>query len=60
MTMMHKNRSVNPHQFSMIPRADIPRASFDREFTHKTTFDAVGSFRCMLMRFYRVIRLICV
>ena len=40
MTMMHKNRSVNPHQFSMIPRADIPRASFDREFTHKTTFDA--------------------
>ena len=40
MTMMHKNRSVNPHQFSMIPKADIPRASFDREFTHKTTFDA--------------------
>lgn len=40
MTMMHKNRSVNPHQFAMIPKADIPRASFDREFTHKTTFDA--------------------
>lgn len=40
MTMMHKNRSVNPHQFSMIPKSDIPRASFDREFTHKTTFDA--------------------
>lgn len=38
--MMHKNRSVDPHRFAMIPRADIPRASFDREFAHKTTFDA--------------------
>lgn len=40
MVMMHKNKSVNPHSFAMIPRADIPRASFDRQFTHKTTFDA--------------------
>ena len=40
MNMMHKNRSVDPHRFAMIPKADIPRASFDREFTHKTTFDA--------------------
>ena len=40
MAMMHKNRSVDPHRFAMIPKADIPRASFDREFTHKTTFDA--------------------
>ena len=38
--MMHKNRSVDPHKFAMIPRADIPRASFDRQFAHKTTFDA--------------------
>ncbi|UOF82704.1 major capsid protein [Microviridae sp.] len=38
--MMHKNRSVDPHRFAMIPHADIPRASFDRQFTHKTTFDA--------------------
>jgi len=38
--MMHKNRSVDPHKFAMIPRADIPRASFNRQFTHKTTFDA--------------------
>jgi hypothetical protein len=38
--MMHKNRSVDPHKFAMIPSADIPRASFDREFAHKTTFDA--------------------
>lgn len=37
---MHKNRSVDPHKFAMIPHADIPRASFDRQFTHKTTFDA--------------------
>lgn len=40
MTMMHKNRSVDPHRFAMIPSAEIPRASFDRQFTHKTTFDA--------------------
>ncbi|AXH74425.1 MAG: major capsid protein [Microviridae sp.] len=40
MTIMHKNRSVDAHQFSMVPRADIPRSSFDRQFTHKTTFDA--------------------
>jgi len=40
MTMMHKNRSVDPHQFAMIPQAEIPRAKFDRQFAHKTTFDA--------------------
>ena len=40
MTMMHKNQSVDPHRFAMIPQADIPRAAFDRQFTHKTTFDA--------------------
>jgi hypothetical protein len=38
--MMHRNRSVDPHRFAMIPQADIPRAAFDRQFTHKTTFDA--------------------
>lgn len=37
---MFRNRSVNVHQFSMVPRADIPRASFTRQTTHKTTFDA--------------------
>lgn len=40
MSMMHKNRSVDPHRFAMVPKAEIPRASFDRQFTHKTTFDA--------------------
>ena len=37
---MHKNESVNVHQFSMIPKADIPRSSFDKQTTLKTTFDA--------------------
>jgi len=38
--MMHRNQSVDPHKFAMVPHADIPRAKFDRQFTHKTTFDA--------------------
>ena len=37
---MHRNKSVNVHQFTMIPKADIPRSSFDCQSTHKTTFDA--------------------
>ncbi|AXH75022.1 MAG: major capsid protein [Microviridae sp.] len=37
---MHRNQSVSTHHFSMIPRADIPRSSFNIESTHKTTFDA--------------------
>lgn len=36
---MFRNKSVSSHQFAMVPRADIPRASFLREFAHKTTFD---------------------
>lgn len=38
--MMHRNRSVDVHQFAMVPRADIPRSAFRRQHTHKTTFDA--------------------
>lgn len=38
--MMHRNQSVNVHQFAMVPRADIPRASFNMQTAHKTTFDA--------------------
>ena len=30
---------VNIHQFSMVPRADIPRSSFVMQHQHKTTFD---------------------
>jgi Capsid protein (F protein) len=37
---MHRNQSVNVHQFTMIPKADIPRSSFDCQSTHKTTFNA--------------------
>lgn len=33
-------RSVMKHQFSQVPRADIPRSSFDRSHGFKTTLDA--------------------
>jgi len=36
----HGNKSVMAHQFSQVPKADIPRSSFDRSHGHKTTFDA--------------------
>jgi len=38
--MMFKNRSVDAHQFAMVPRSDVPRSSFNIQRTHKTTFDA--------------------
>ena len=33
-------KSVMAHQFSQIPRADIPRSQFNRSSGLKTTFDA--------------------
>lgn len=36
---MHRNKSVSTHSFAMIPKADIPRSSFDTQYAHKTTFD---------------------
>ena len=33
-------RSVMAHSFSQVPRANIPRSSFNRSHGHKTTFDA--------------------
>jgi len=33
-------KSVMAHNFSQVPRADIPRSSFDRSCGHKTTFNA--------------------
>nr|QJB20857.1 MAG: major capsid protein [Microvirus sp.] len=33
-------KSVMQHQFSQVPRAEIPRSSFNRSHGHKTTFDA--------------------
>ena len=34
------NKSVNVHQFAMVPRSSVPRSSFRRQQAHKTTFDA--------------------
>lgn len=36
----HKSQSVMKHTFSQVPRAEIPRSSFDRSHGYKTTFDA--------------------
>ena len=33
-------QSVMTHSFSQVPRADIPRSSFNRSHGYKTTFDA--------------------
>lgn len=33
-------RSVMKHAFSQVPKADIPRSTFDRSHGYKTTFDA--------------------
>lgn len=38
--MMHRNKSVNVHQFAMVPRSDVPRSSFRIQTTRKTTFDS--------------------
>ncbi|AXH74803.1 MAG: major capsid protein [Microviridae sp.] len=39
--MKHSShKSVMAHQFSQVPRADIPRSSFDRSHGYKTTIDA--------------------
>lgn len=32
--------SVMAHDFSKVPRVEIPRSSFNRSHGHKTTFDA--------------------
>lgn len=37
---MFRNRSVDVHQFAMVPRAEIPRSSFSIQTGHKTTFDS--------------------
>lgn len=38
--LMHKNRSVQVHQFAMSPRSEIPRSSFRVQKRYLTTFDA--------------------
>ena len=37
---MHRNQSVSTHQFSMVPRSDVPRSKFNMQTSHKTTFNA--------------------
>jgi hypothetical protein len=67
MAMMHRNRSANAHQFSMIPRAEIPRSKFNAQKTLKTAFDAGNlvpiyvdevlpgdSFNCRMTAFTRL------
>lgn len=36
---MHRNKSVNAHNFAMVPRTDVPRSKFRQQATHKTTFN---------------------
>lgn len=36
----HRQPSTTQHKFSQVPKADIPRSTFDRSHGHKTTFDA--------------------
>lgn len=38
--MMHRNASVDPHNFAMVPRADIPRSKFTIQSALKTSFNA--------------------
>lgn len=37
---MHRNASVDPHNFAMVPRADIPRSKFTIQSALKTSFNA--------------------
>jgi len=37
---MFRNQSVDVSHFALVPRADIPRSSFDMEKGYKTTFNA--------------------
>lgn len=39
-TKGHSSPSVMKHSFSQVPRAEIPRSTFDRSHGYKTTFDA--------------------
>lgn len=38
--MAFRNKSVNVHNFAMVPRSDIPRSTFNRQSQYKTTFDS--------------------
>ncbi|WNK13128.1 MAG: major capsid protein [Microvirus sp.] len=38
--LMSRNKSVDVHDFAMVPKADIPRSRFSMQKTLKTTFDS--------------------
>ena len=40
MSVNYRNRSVNAHDFAMIPKSSVPRSSFKMEKAYKTTFDS--------------------
>jgi len=40
MTRRRQSKSHMTHQFSQVPKAEIPRSSFNRSHGYKTTFDA--------------------
>jgi hypothetical protein len=37
---MFRNKVASAHSFAMVPRADIPRSKFRRDYGYKTTFDS--------------------
>jgi len=45
---MHRNQSVNVHQFAMVPRADIPRSVFRMQKALKTSFNGGYLVPCMI------------
>ena len=44
---MFSNRSVNVHEFAMVPRADIPRSAFRMQKALKTSFDSGYLVPCL-------------
>ena len=41
------SRSVMKHSFAEVPRANVPRSSFNRSHGLKTTFDLIILFPCL-------------
>lgn len=39
MSLSQRNPMVDPSNFAMVPRSDVPRSTFVTEHSHKTTFD---------------------
>lgn len=50
------NVTASSHQFAQVPKAEIPRSTFDRSHGHKTTFDAGFLIPFFMMRCCPAIR----